>query len=268
MTVSIRTVARVGCSQAERGAAMKKMAWVAAAGGLMVLVACGGGGSGSGAGVAENVVPAIRISGVVARGAALADAKVSARCAAGPVTATSGSSGAYALEVGEGALPCVLEAVSADGNWTLHSVAISGAGASPASPAVTAHITPLTELLVAQLAGTTPASFMAKASDRLLGATITPANIANAQATVGSVLKLMGVNPAPITDVLAQPLVAASAVQRGNAHDKVLDALAAAMVGAGARMADLVGLVTSRSRTLEYTGHTVLASPLGDLGDL
>lgn len=247
---------------------MKKMAWVVAAGSLMVLVACGGGGPGSGAGVAESVVPSVRISGVVARGAALADAKVIARCASGPLaTTTSGASGAYALEVGEGALPCVLEAVSADGGWVLHSVAISSAGASAASPAVTAHITPLTELLVAQLAGTTPSSFMAKASDRTMGATITPANIANAQATVASVLKLMGVNPAPITDALAQPLVAASAVQRGNAHDKVLDALAAAMLGAGAKMADLVRLVTSRARTLENAGHNVLAAQLGYMGD-
>lgn len=244
---------------------MKKIGWVAAAGSLMVLVACGGGGSDSGAGVAESAMPAVRISGVVARGAALVEAKVTARCAAGPVTrAISGSSGAYTLEVGEGALPCVLEAVSADGTWTLHSVATPVANA--ATPAVTAHITPLTELLVAQLAATSPSSFMAKATARTLGATITPANVANAQAMVGRVLKLMAVNPAPITDALAQPLVAASAVQRGNAHDKVLDALAAAMVGAGATMADLVGLVTSRARTLEHVGNTVLVGQLGYMG--
>ncbi|MEX8493823.1 hypothetical protein [Sphaerotilus sp.] len=231
---------------------MKSIGWVAAAGGLMVLAACGGGSSGAGASVAESAAP-VRISGVVARGAALVEAKVTARCASGPTgSATSGSSGAYTLEVEASALPCVLEALSADGVWTLHSVALGSAGAS----GVTAHITTLTELLVAQMAGTQPSSFMAKANALTLGATITPANIANAQATVGSVLKLMGVNPAPITDVLTQPLVAASAVQRGNAHDKVLDALAVSMRGAGATLADLVGLVTSRARTLgDGVGH-------------
>ena len=86
-----------------------------------------------------------------------------------------------------------------------------------------------------------------------MSTTITATNITQAHLTVRSVLQMMGVNPAPITDVLAQPLVAASAVQRGNAHDKVLDALAAAMVGAGAGMSDLVGLVTSRARTLDQT---------------
>lgn len=230
---------------------MKTIGWVAAAGGLMVLVACGGGSSDTAeadSSVAERAAP-VRISGVVARGAALVEARVSARCASGPVgSAISGSSGAYTLEVDASALPCVLEAVSADGVWTLHSVALGRAGTS----AVTAHITTLTELLVAQLTGTPPSSFMARASARMLGATITPTNIASAQGTVGSTLKLMGVDPAPITDVLAQPLVAASAVQRGNAHDKVLDALAESMRGAGATLADLVGLVTSRSRTLEH----------------
>lgn len=233
---------------------MKTFGWVAAAGGLMVLVACGGGGGGSGSGdsaAAESVAP-VRISGVVARGAALVEAKVAARCVSGPVvTAVSGSSGAYTLEVGASTLPCVLEAVSADGAWTFHSVALGRAD----TPAVTAHITPLTELLVAQLAGTPPSTFMTKASAGLLGTTITPANITTAQAAVASVLKLMGVNPAPITDALTQPLVAASAVQRGNAHDKVLDALAAAMRGAGAQMSDLVALVTSRARSLEQVGE-------------
>ena len=52
-----------------------------------------------------------------------------------------------------------------------------------------------------------------------------------------------------------------SAVQRGNAHDKVLDALAAAMVGAGAGLPDLVGLVTSRARMLEHVGDMVGVSP-------
>lgn len=228
---------------------MKLIGWVAAAGGLMVLVACGGGGSsGAADSSAAEPAPPVRISGVVARGAALVEARVSARCASGPIgSAISGSSGTYTLEVDASAMPCVLEAVSADGVWTLHSVVLGSAG----TVAVTAHITTLTELLVAQMAGTSPSSFMAKASARTLGATITLANIANAQVRVGSTLKLMGVDSAPITDVLAQPLVAASAVQRGNAHDQVLDALAESLRGAGANLADLVGLVTSRSRTLE-----------------
>ncbi|WP_293999443.1 hypothetical protein [Sphaerotilus sp.] len=226
---------------------MKPIGWLVGVGSVLVLMACGGGGSAqSSAGVVEPAVP-VRISGVVARGAALVEAKVLARCGSGPlVSATSGSSGAYTLEVEASALPCVLQAVSADGIWTLHSVARGGAD----TPAVTAHITTLTELLVAQLAGTAPSVFMAQATARTLGATVTPANIAKAQVSVAGVLQRMGVNPAPISDVLGQPLVAASAVQRGNAHDKVLDALAESMRSSGAKLADLIALVGSRARTL------------------
>lgn len=231
---------------------MKTFRWLAAASSL-VLVACGGGGSDSSDSAAQSVAP-VRISGVVARGGALVEAKVTARCVSGPVgSAISGSSGAYTLEVEASALPCVLEAVSADGVWTLHSVALGRAN----TPAVTAHLTPLTELLVAQLAGKSPSTFMIQASAHTLGATITPTNIASAQATVASVLQLMGVNPAPITDALAQPLVAASAIQRGNAHDKVLDALTTALNGAGAQMADLVGLVTRRARTAASQSESI-----------
>ncbi|MDZ7856180.1 hypothetical protein [Sphaerotilus sp.] len=246
---------------------MNTIGWLGAAGSLLVLMACGGGGDLLGeSGGAGSAGPAVQIRGVVARGGALVEAKVTARCAAGPaVSAISGSSGAYAMEVGEDALPCVLEAVSADGAWRLHSVVPAPEEASPSAAARprTAHITPLTELLVAQLAGVAPSSFMVKASTRALGATITPTNITQAHGAVGRVLQLMGVNPAPITDVLAQPLVAASAVQRGNAHDKVLAALAAAMEGAGAKMSDLVGLVTSRARTLDQTSRASAAQRSG-----
>lgn len=227
--------------------------WVAAAGGVVLLVACGGGGS---ADEGTPVVPTVQVNGVVARGGALVEAKVTARCIAGPVvTAVSGSSGAYRMELGEDAFPCVLEAVSSDGQWRLHSVL--------PPLARTAHITPLTELLVAQLAGVAPSSFMTRAQSnlRLLGTTITPGNLASAHSAVARVLRVMGVDPAPIVDVLTQPLVAESAVQRGNVHDKLLLTLTTAMAGAGADMADLVGLVTSRARTLVQAPETESAQP-------
>lgn len=226
---------------------MKWFTGLSVAGGMMVLVACGGGGS-IVADAGESESAPVRIAGVVATGAALVGAEITARCAAGPVVqALSGSGGDYVLEVPSEALPCVLAAVSADRSRTLHSVA-TGAGNSPT---VTAHITPLTELLVAQLAGAAPSGFMRAASAGTLQGTLTPANLRDAQAAVVGVLRVMGVDPAPISDVLRQPLVAASAVQRGNAHDKVLDALAVAMRTSGATLTDLVRTVIRRARALE-----------------
>jgi hypothetical protein len=116
---------------------------------------------------------------------------------------------------------------------------------------VLAHITPLTELLVAQLAGTQPTVFMRKAGATTLQTAITPDGIVRAQVVVLEVLRQMAIRPSGLTDVLAQPLVAATATSAGDAHDRVLDALAAAMRGSGADLADLVGLVHGR-RTLIF----------------
>ena len=226
---------------------MKWFTGLSAAGMVMVLVACGGGGSTTPEEDDAGVSP-VRITGVAATGAALVGAEITARCAAGPVVrGVSGSGGDYVLEVRPDALPCVLSAVSADRSRTLHSVATA---ADPV-PVVIAHITPLTELLVAQLAGAAPSGFMRAASAGTLQGALTSANLRDAQAAVVGMLRIMGVDPAPISDVLRQPLVAASAVQRGNAHDKVLDALDMAMRTSGATLSDLVRMAIRRARALE-----------------
>jgi hypothetical protein len=208
------------------------------------LVACGGGGS------ADPGGEVVRVSGVVATGHAVGNARVSARCASGHAafTAAAATSGHYEVELARDALPCLLEAVSTDGTVTLHSVAV---GPPDEAGEIVAHITTLTELLVAQLAGTRPLTFMNKAGTDTLAALITPASVANAHPAVISVLRQMGVNPAVIVDVVAQPLVAATAQTPGDAHDRVLDDLAAAMRGSGARLSDLVSVVNGR-RNLGY----------------
>ena len=227
---------------------MKWITGLSAAGSLMVLVACGGGGPAT-ADADALVANPVRIAGVVSTGGALVEAEVTARCAAGPLrTARSGSGGYYALDVPSDALPCVLAAVSSDRSRTLHSVATAVGD----QPTVTAHITPLTELLVAQIAGAAPSGLMRAAGAGTLQGRLTPANLRDAQAAVVGVLRVVGVDPAPLSDVLRQPLVAASAVQRGNVHDKVLDALAGAMRASGATLADLVSTVIRRARALNH----------------
>ena len=220
-------------------------------GGVCGLVACGGASSDA---APEEAAPggSVRVSGVVATGHALNGARVATRCAAGAAATTSSAAdGRYALALERAALPCVLEAVSADGLTVLHSVALERAVAGAGGDDVLAHITPLTELLVAQLAGTPPAVFMRKAGATALHAAITPEGIARAQTAVLGVLRQMAIRPSGLTDVLAQPLVAATATSAGDAHDHVLDALAAAMRGSGAQLADLVSLIYGR-RSLTF----------------
>lgn len=221
-------------------------------GGACGLVSCGGSASDAGADVAGRG-PMVRVGGVIATGHAVDGAHVVTRCASGSVvSATSAADGRYALQVERVALPCVLEAVSADGRTVLHSVALDRVVEGVPADEVRAHVTPLTELLVAQLAGMQPAVFMRKAGATALHAAITPEGIARAQGEVLGVLRQMAVHPRELTDVLAQPLVAATAVSAGDAHDRVLEALAAAMRGSGAQLADLVSLIYGRrSLTLD-----------------
>ncbi len=109
----------------------------------LVMVACGGGGSSS---------SSLGISGVAATGAAISAGSVELVCAVGTATGTTQSDGSYSLTIPGGSLPCVARVT--DGANVYHSV-IPDTGSSTA----TANITPLTELVVASLAGTTPSAF-------------------------------------------------------------------------------------------------------------
>lgn len=201
-----------------------------------LLSACGGGGSGT----STPPLPTtgtVTLTGVAARGAALAGASISAKCATGTGTATAGADGAYTLTLTDAALPCVLSA-SGDG-LVLHSVATgSGAGAA------TANITPLTELLVAQLSGVAPASFAASASPAALAA-IDSAAVATAQTAVVATLTRAGVDTTALGNLVTGTLVAASAGSAGNGYDQVLDALASALTSAGSTLAELTTTVAT-----------------------
>ena len=124
-------------------------------GGAALLSACGGGG-GNDASPTVVAKPATTFSGTAATGAAMAGATVSINCASGTGTATTAANGSYTKDITDVTLPCVLKATSSDGKTVLHSITTPSTGAS-ANSAQVANITPLTQLLVASLAGTDPA---------------------------------------------------------------------------------------------------------------
>jgi len=84
---------------------------------------------------------------------ALSGATVDYVCAAGTASVSTGTDGSYKATVADGKWPCIGELTSA-GTTPLHTVANGGAGNS-----ATAQITPLTELVVAKLAGTDAKTF-------------------------------------------------------------------------------------------------------------
>lgn len=199
-----------------------------------VLAACGGSDD------AAAPAQALAVSGVAATGAALSGAAVQANCASGTGTATSGNDGRYTITITGGALPCVLEATSADGNTVLHSVA-SGSTAS-----ATANITPLTSVLVAQLTGQDPAAFFdsaAGAGASALASTVTSDKIGTATTAVVATLGAAGLDTSSLGDLVGGSLVAGS----GEGYDGVLDTLGTTLAASGSTLQTLVTTVAATS---------------------
>ncbi len=236
---------------ASRSLTRRSSRFVLAALSAAALVACGDSGSdadlGGGSGGAAPTTPtapaspstpaALSISGVAAKGAALAGAAVEARCASGSGSATAQAGGSYRVDIDGGVLPCVLKATSSDGADTFHSLA-SGSGSSASS-----NITPLSELLIAQLTGQTPATFYADAAtnDGALGGTVTAAKIEAASKAVIETLRAAGVDTSAMTDIVSGHLAAGT----GAGYDGVLDTLGAALASHGSSLAELAATVAA-----------------------
>ncbi|MFG6487072.1 hypothetical protein ACG04R_10335 [Roseateles sp. BYS78W] len=212
------------------------------------LSACGGGDSSTPAPAPAPAPAALSLTGVVAKGAALSGATVSAKCATGTGTATSGTDGSYSLSITGGALPCVLEAVA--GTDKLHSAATT----------TKANITPLTELMVAQLTGQAPATWFTTAAS--LSDSVTTAKLADAQTAVLTVLTAAGVDTSKAGDFVSGTLVAANGSTTGSDQDKVLDAIAGKLSTAGSTLAQLTETVASSGSATTTASTSALAPEL------
>ena len=187
------------------------------------LAACGGGGGGSsagGGGTSSNV-----LSGLAAVGAAIAGGNVTAKCVAGPdLTGTTDSNGNFSLTLTAAhTAPCMLQVTKAGPpSITLHSFATA---------AGQVNISPLTDLVVTKALGSDPATaFNSFGSSQ--GSAIA-SNLATAKAYVQN--QVNGITGAtPSIDPMAGTFVV------GDANDKILDALGAALQAApgGAKTID------------------------------
>lgn len=201
----------------------------------LLVAACGGGGG-------SSATTTLTLSGTAATGRAIAAAAVSAKCAAGSGTATTGADGSFTIEIAGGSLPCVLRVAPASGD-ALHSLA-NGSGTT-----ATVNITPLTELITAQAAGGTPAALFDNfdvAAQAKAGADVVQAAVQAVARALQGAIDLTGINP--ITD----PLVVASGSTAGNALDQKLDALQVQL--------DTVGLTLSQLSEAIVTGGSALAA--------
>ena len=209
-----------------------KLTPIAISAAALVLSACGGGGDSA---PQQTNPQSQKISGVAATGAAMQGATVNITCSAGSGTAITGTDGSYSAPVSGASLPCVLTATSSDGKTVLHSL-IAGSGS--VSSCATANVTPLTELLLAQLAGQDPAKYAAAFSS---ATTVNASDVTAAQSALVKVLQSGGFDASSISDFLGGAISAGS----GQGYDAVLDTLQAALVKAGVTLTDLSTAVAS-----------------------
>ncbi len=211
---------------------MKKKYLALAAIQAALLSACGGGGdSAAPAGGGETPAPAasLTLSGTAATGAAIAGGSIDVKCASGSGTTTTIADGSFTISISGATLPCVMHVTA--GSVDLYSLAEAGSGS-----AVRANITPLSQLVAAQVAGGDPANLFANfdaSAQTLLTASNVAKAITSVTAALSGTIDLTGVDP------LKDTLVAASAGTTGNALDQKLDALKAALAAAGVTLADV-----------------------------
>jgi hypothetical protein len=211
--------------------------WALALVATAALAACGGGSDAP----TPSVASAVTIAGTAAKGAALAGAAVSIKCAAGTGTATTASDGTYTVTITGGNLPCALKVVGTEGS-VFHSV-VAGTGDSGN---FAANITPLTEMMVAQIGGAAPDSFFDGFGSN---SAVTPAALTAAvdyvRVALAGSADLTGFNPA--TDALVV----------GNPLDQKIDAVMAAFVAAGVTLQEVAATIVSNP-----TSPTVVSAPL------
>lgn len=213
----------------------KLAAWRMATLAAAALAACGDGGDGGGGGGSgppPAAASSITLGGTAARGEALAAAAVGVKCASGTpaaATATTAGSGAYSVTIEGASLPCVLRVTGAGGE-VYHSVAAGSAS----SGSFVANLSPLTEMMVAQIAGGAPGAFYDGFGSRsAVSAAALSQAAAYVKSAISKVADLGAANPA--TDALVV----------GNALDQVIEATVAGLAAAGVPLAAASGAIAA-----------------------
>ena len=233
---------------------LKRLALGFASTGILTIYGCGGGSSS--ATTTSDVTTTFK--GVAATGKALANATVNITCAAGAESTTTKPDGSYSVDVKNITLPCALKAASSDGTTVLYSVTSATATSSNTQ---VANITPLTQLLVANLAGTEPAAFFSNFGAST-ASSVTDSAIDAAQTAVLGTLSNAGIDVAGLTstNLVSGTLVAGSST---NAYDVALEALGAKLTALAPTGTTLATLTTAVANTSTTTAPTSTATTNG-----
>ena len=177
-------------------------------------------------------VPATVLTGTAALGFPIVGAAVAVVCAIGsPLSSVTSSSGAWSVNTTGQTFPCGVQVRGGTAGGVANATAYHSLALTPG----VANVTPLTDLLVANLAGVTfPTAWFASvvAAPATLTA-FTPAKADTSLANIRSALGTVASNsPHPVTAAFTPVL--------GNAMDDVLAALAKALVNTGVSYSTLL----------------------------
>ena len=203
------------------------------------LTACGGGGS------SGTVAPAsLSVSGTAATGAAIAAGVVTLKCVSGTSTAaTTGVDGSFTIDVGSVTLPCVgrVDYKNAAGVAQQLHTFIATAG--------TANITPMTELIVANLISGTAVDAFDK-FDATKAKVITATQLTAAIAAIKTYFGTLGLAVTEFpTDPIGTKFVAKNGSAVGDKVDALLDALAAKLLSSSLTLSNAVSAVSGGGTT-------------------
>jgi len=185
------------------------------------LAACGGGGGGSGPGGA-GAATGSTVSGVAAIGLAIANGTVSLKCAAvDPSAVKTLADGSYSVDVSKSTLPCVARVDYVDPSTgsaqKLHSL-VQAAG--------TVNITPVTDMMVANLSSTGAAADAYDKFDANEVKSYTAARVNTVMQTVKRELEAKGVSTTHLPDdPIGSKFHAANGSNLGDDQDAMLDQL-------------------------------------------
>lgn len=207
-----------------------------------VLSGCGGGGG-------ESNLPAARtLSGVAAVGSPIVNGSISASCAAGStLTTTTSGTGSWQVTLSfTHTLPCAVQLSGGTINAAANTTPYHAIATAPG----TVNITPLTDLMVANLTGTaTPNTWFAGLSTTPAPLTSITQNdvdtsLTNLRAALSGLTPLSTINP----------ITTAFTPTAGNVSDDMLTALQAAMTSSGVTYVSLLGNASAPAFTAPVTG--------------
>jgi hypothetical protein len=227
------------CKRERRGTARAVAAAIIT---VVALAACGGGGESTlelGSAQAGNEAKG---NGVVAVGSPVANAQLSITCAGGtPINVAADANGAFSFPANKQILPCAVRASGGTVDGTANTQELFSVFYSFGR----VNVTPLTDLLVARLAGEDPAGYYAGFTGGNRSTKVSSETVAAASSELRQYLTALGVDASTLTSF--NLITSSFTPTAGDSHDAVLDATVARL------SANALTQATARTAMVSFT---------------